>query len=366
MASKAKKLASGSYRALVSWQDETGKRRYKSFTAPTKKEAEYAASAFELEKRRYSEIRSLTLGEAMDRYIEEKRPILSPTTIHGYERTRRLSFQDIINRPIDSITTDDLVVAVRNEMNRPTQWGHSTQSPKSVKNAYGLVSAVLARYMPERTYRVDMPRVARKIRTLPSPEQVYDAVKGTDIELACLLAMWLSFSMSEIRGLTKSKSIDGDYITIREVMVRVGNTDVLKPLAKTDTRNRRHRLPPYLKDLIEQVEGDVIVPYLPNYILKSMKRYLSKKRVPEISFHDLRHISASVMAMLHIPDKYAQERGGWSTDSTMKRVYIETFSAERQRVDDMVDSYFGNIVSADKLDCVARNVAREPENDVKT
>ena len=36
-----------------------------------------------------------------------------------------------------------------------------------------------------------------------------------DIELAVLLAMWLSFTQSEIRGLTKSKSIDGDYITIK-------------------------------------------------------------------------------------------------------------------------------------------------------
>jgi len=40
------------------------------------------------------------------------------------------------------------------------------------------------------------------------------AVQGTDIELATLLAMWLSFSVSEIRGLKKSTSVKDRYITI--------------------------------------------------------------------------------------------------------------------------------------------------------
>lgn len=346
MATKAKKLPSGNYRVQVSYKGDDGKRHYMSFTAPTRKDAEYMAAAFEKEVKEISDVRSFPLGKAMDAYIEEKRPMLSPTTIHGYERTRRISFQDIIDKPLKDITTDDLIRAVRNEMNRPTQWGHSTQSPKSVKNAYGLVSAVLARYMPERVYRVDMPRVARQIRTLPEPKAVYRAIRGTDIELACLLAMWLSFSMSEIRGLTKSNSIEGDYITIREVMVRVGNVDMMKPLAKTDTRNRRHKIPDHIKELIDKVEGDVLVPYTPNYILKSLKRCLEKKDVPEITFHDLRHINASVMAMLHVPDVYAQARGGWSTDSTMKKVYVETFSVERRRVDEEIDGYFDSIINS--------------------
>ena len=51
-------------------------------------------------------------------------------------------------------------------------------------------------------------------------------------------------------------------------------------------------------------------------------------------------MNASVMLKLGVPDKYAMERGGWSTDRTMKTVYQHTFSAERQRVDALVDNYF--------------------------
>lgn len=62
-----------------------------------------------------------------------------------------------------------------------------------------------------------------------------------------------------------------------------------------------------------------------------------------MTFHDLRHLNASVMAMLQIPDKYAQERGGWKTDHVMKKVYTHTFSRERIRVDNIIDDYFSKI-----------------------
>ena len=62
-----------------------------------------------------------------------------------------------------------------------------------------------------------------------------------------------------------------------------------------------------------------------------------------MSFHDLRHMNASVMLALNVPDKYAMERGGWSTNHVMKSVYQHTFSAERKAVDDRIDDYFTGI-----------------------
>ena len=85
---------------------------------------------------------------------------------------------------------------------------------------------------------------------LPSAADVLRIIKGTDIELPVLLAAWLSFSMSEVRGLTKSKSISGDYITIREVVVDVGREAKRKDMGKNPARNRRHRIPPYIKQFM--------------------------------------------------------------------------------------------------------------------
>ena len=69
-----------------------------------------------------------------------------------------------------------------------------------------------------------------------------------------------------------------------------------------------------------------------------------KKKDIDITFHDLRHLNASVMLMLGVPDKYAMEHGGWSTDCILKNVYQQTFSSERKKVDKIIDGYFNGII----------------------
>ena len=85
-------------------------------------------------------------------------------------------------------------------------------------------------------------------------------------------------------------------------------------------------------------------PIKPKTLLYRYRKCLKQADLPEITFHDLRHINASLMAKLRIPDKYAQERGGWKTDHIMKSVYTETFSEERERVDGIIDGYFEKFV----------------------
>lgn len=344
---KAKKLPSGNWRCQAySHTDRDGKRHYVSFTAPTKKEAEYKAAEFALDRKTASNTRDWTVGDAVDHYIELRRPVLSPTTIRSYESYRTHAFPALMDVPLIRVDSLTLQTAINDEVVRePGRGSRGTVSPKSIKNSYCLISAALKTYLPDKTFRVSLPKSPRRIkRALPSPEAIYQAVKDTDIELPVLLAMWLSFTMSEIRGLTKSKSIDGEYITIREVLVVGKDGDIRKEMAKEETRNRRHRMPGRIKELVEAVEGDVLVPMTPSVLLKEFKRRMEAADIPVITFHDLRHINASVMAMLRIPDVYAQERGGWKTDHVMKSVYTEVFSAERIRVDDLIDGYFEKFV----------------------
>lgn len=339
---KAKKLPSGSWNVRVfSHKDAAGKAHYESFTASTRREAEFLAAEFAADRKRRTDSRNYTLGEAIDKYIEIKRPALSPSTIQGYEKIRRQNFPQLMDLPIKKITQDILEQAVRDELDRKPQHRRAaSMSAKSVSNALGLVKSSIRRFNPGAAYFIDLPKKPRRIRSLPLPEDICAAVKGSRIELAVLLAVWLSFTESEIRGLTKSKSIDGDYITIREVVVVVDGMDVRKEMAKEATRNRRHRIPLYIRQLIDQVDGDVLVPYKPSLILKDLKRCLKAAELPDITFHDLRHINATLMATLQIPDNLAQERGGWKTDHIMKTVYTETFTADRQRADDIIDRYF--------------------------
>ena len=181
-------------------------------------------------------------------------------------------------------------------------------------------------------------------RKAPPGGRGFKNIKYTDIELTVLLAIWLSFSKSEVRGLTKSKSIQGNYIMINEVIVDVDNRPFHKDLAKNPTRNRRHRITPYIKELIDKVEGDALVPMNGNVLYKRWLKLQSDNNMDIITFHDLRHLNASIMALLRTPDKYTQERGGWKSDKVMKKVYMHTFSEERERVDDTIDNYFEELM----------------------
>ena len=72
---KAKKLPSGSWRVLVyDCTDQNGKRRYKSFTAETKKEAEYLAAEYTLKKKnKNDDIASNAIsGNADRKLVNEK------------------------------------------------------------------------------------------------------------------------------------------------------------------------------------------------------------------------------------------------------------------------------------------------------
>ncbi len=103
----AKKLPSGQWRTLVYSHTEIvdgkPKTRYESFTADTKKESEFLAAQFSINKSNIDKPQNMTLGEAMDFYIESKSNILSPTTVREYKNIRKNQLKTIINIPLNKL-----------------------------------------------------------------------------------------------------------------------------------------------------------------------------------------------------------------------------------------------------------------------
>lgn len=357
---KAKKLPSGQWRTLVySHTDSNGKRKYESFTADTKKESEYLAAEFALNKNSKKKPSELKLGDAIDRYIDSLEGKRSITTISGYRKIRKYAFQSIMDLPLKKIDEQVLNDAITKEINRNTVIygnGHKSKkqgkplSPKTVKNEFGLVTAAL--YMNDvelNMKKIKLPEVAEKKKDLPLPYAIYNLVKGTDMELPVLLAMWLSFSESEICGLTRSKSLlaDGEFIYVSEVVVYADGEEHRKELAKKNTRKRVLKLPEHLKHLIDQLppEQDRLVLMTGHDMYDRLRRLLKKNGLPHMTFHELRHMNASVMATLNVPDVYAQARGGWATDNVMKKIYTHEFTEERVAIDNKIDNYFNDMIS---------------------
>lgn len=330
---KAKKLPSGNWRVnQYVGKDETGKRKFESFTADTKKEAEYMAAEYMMHKKK--RVEGITVGDAIDNYIASKNNILSPTTISGYQKIRRNNMKNIMDVALKNV--DSRLVQV--EINREAAF----QSPKSIRNSYSLLNSALVVYMPELRLNLTFPAKIRKNKELVMPQDIIKLVRGTSIELPVMLAMWMGLRMSEILGIKKS-DITGNRLFINRVKVYVDKQYIIKEQAKTFESNRSLRLPDYLLELIGKVDfsdDDFIIADSGRAIYARFVRLLKNNGLPHMKFHDLRHLNASVMVKLGIPDKYAMERGGWKTDDVMKSVYQHTFSSERDSVDDKIDEYF--------------------------
>lgn len=331
------------------------KRIYASITASNIAEAELMAAEIKTGKGKARKPLSMTLSEAIDKYIQMNDALLSPSTIASYAKIQRTGFPHIMHLPLSAFNVNMLREAVNLECKRTKKKnGGGVISSKTVVNEYRLIGAVLHVFAPRVEYSsVRLPQIEHNQHHLSKPDTIYEMIRGTEIELPCLLAMWLSFTVSEILGLTKSKSIspDGNFITIREVIVldREGNA-VTKNKGKYFTRDRTLRIPDYIKSLIDQVKGDRLVTISGPALSKRFARLVKKAGIPHMTFHDLRHVNASVMTILHVPDKYAQERGGWQSDHIMKSVYMQTFDDERAAVDFSIDQYFSDIVSQEKED----------------
>lgn len=352
--SKITKLPSGAWHTTVYSHTikENGKekKKYESITADTKAEVEYRVAEFKRNKKiKKKHPEQMTVKQAIKKYIALS-GLLSPTTLHSYETILEHGFQNIMDIPVADLDDEVMQLAINEEAKRKNRDG-KTISAKTVKNEWGLVSAALNSVCKMR-FNIKLPKIQHHYKQYPEPKDVINAIKGSDIELPCLLAMWLSFSLSEIRGLKCSDIKDG-YITINRVMVDVGTAATVKDNAKVETRLRRHKIPPYLKKLIESGEiyqdwqkshtDGYLVPKTRNMIYGRWQT-ICKEHNLELSFHDLRHMNASIMLALNVPEKYAMERGGWSTPDVLKSVYQHTFSEERKIVDATVDSYFDKLL----------------------
>ena len=286
---------------------------------------------------------NLTVAEAITKYIETHENRLKATSREQYEYIRDNRFQTLMPLKLADITNEKIDAAFDEELAKPSRKG-GTLSHKTVNDALNLVKTVLREYTKDLDIKVKSAEVQQSFRFLLPPETICAAVIGTNIELPVMLAMWLSLTASEIRGLTKSKSIRDGKLYVVETVVNVKGKAVRKQGGKEEKRPRAFDIPPYIQTLLDMVEGDIIEPRSAHAINQRFQKVLEQNGLQKMRFHDLRHVNASIMADKCIPTPVAQERGGWKTDSTMKRVYTHAFEKSRIEADKIIDGVFESII----------------------
>jgi integrase len=333
----AKQMPSGNWRVQVFLgTDENGKKMKKSITAPTRWEAEKLAAEF-VQNMQTARSR-FTVAQAVRGYIDSKKNVLSPSTVFGYENILKSRLQNIMSIDINELDSFMLQRAINEDA--------MCYSRKSIAEAKNLIFAALKMYGVRPDFIITLPPKIPRVIKLPTAEQVIQMIHGTEIELPCLLAMWLSLRMSEVRGL-QFGDIQNGVLTIQRSRLFIGGKDVMRNVNKTFNSTRRLFVPTYIQKLIDRVphehDDDFIVQQSYSFISTSLKK-LCKSNGCHLTFHQMRHLNASVMLMLGIPDKYAMERGGWASNGVLKSVYQHTFSEERKQVDERIDGYFNDLL----------------------
>ena len=332
---KAKKLPSGQWRTLVyDYTDEAGKRHYESFTAETKRESEYLAAEFAQNKSSKQKPMTLKLGEAIDNYIASKSNILSPSTIKEYKRMREKYFSELINTPIKKLSQDNIQLWVNHFSLK--------YSPKTVRNAYGLIEAVLKVYHPGLNLYISLPQKVKPSLYVPSDFDIkvlldYFSKKDKDMELAIYLAAFGTLRRSEICALNAS-DINGNILHIEKAMVITPELKWTIKTTKTESSDRYIKMPDFVIQKLPQ--NGKIVQLNPSQITMRFNRAFAKLDIRPFRFHDLRHYAASIMHAIGVPDQYIMERGGWSSDRTLKNVYRGTIEDYQKQFIDITLDHF--------------------------
>lgn len=327
---KAKKLPSGNWRVQVfSHIDMNGKRIYKSFTAPTKAQAEVLAAEYKAGRNRI-ENNDVTVREAVDGYIKIKEPVLSPSTVRGYTGMMN-RYKPIENKRIKSLTSKDIQVFI-SDLSRKV-------SPKTVRNVYALLTCSIALYAPDITFKVTLPAKQIKRPVSPSDDDIralYNA--ASDMMKICILLGMRGVRRGEICAL-KYEDIKDGIAHIHADMVKDAKGQwVYKEIPKTSESDRFIPVP------IGKGTG-FIVKWTPDSITKRFIELRDSLGL-SIRFHDLRHYFASTAAILNIPDIYTADLGGWTRDgSVMKSVYQNNIKSMSDYYANKIEKHLQSITS---------------------
>lgn len=334
---KAKKLRSGSWRCLVyDFTDADQKRHYKSFTADSKKEAEYLAAAYALTKKEKKKPANITLKEALEKYCDMKSNVLSPSTLYGYRKIGSSYMSGIIDMKLDDLN-QKIIQQWVNDISR-------NHSPKTVQNAHGLLSAVLDVFAPDTILKTTLPQKIKPQLYVPSDDNIKELIEyvseiDKDMELAIYLAAFGTLRRSEVCAL-EAADVDRkkNVIQVRRAVVIDSDRQWIVKTTKTASSNRYIPMPAYVIDKFPT--SGRVVNLMPDQVSQRFIKYLKRLDIPHFRFHDLRHYAASVMHAIGIPDQYIMQRGGWSSDKTLKNIYRGTMADYEEEFNNTVLNHF--------------------------
>ena len=285
---------------------------------PTQKEARELLDDLQKVDPILADRHGMTFCEAYEGFCSAKASILSPSTVKGY----RTAFRGLPAW----FTEMELTKIDRTHVQKVVNDFSQDHSPKTVKNQYGLVSAVLHFY-GARECHVTLPQAHREDVYIPSREDVarlLQVASGSKYEVAIRLGIY-GLRRSEILALTIDDLSPDNTLTINKALVEGIGGKVVKT-TKTTNSTRKIKIDPDLADLIRQ-QG-CIYDGGTTRLSMAVATFEEAAGLPHFPLHKLRHFFASYMHELGYSDQDIQEAGGWASGHVMKSVYRHALDKE--------------------------------------
>lgn len=323
-----KKTKSGSYHATVYLgKDASGKRKYKSITAPTKREVRQLAEKARMEGAPTAcTYDSLTLAQAYERYINSKSNTLSPSTLREYKRAAKMDFPALLPYKLNQLSNEIIQTAV-NEIS-------ANNSPKTVRNKYYLLCTILKAYHPELRLNIRLPQKKKPKVHTHTEDTIKLLLENADekIRVPILLAAFAGLRRSEICALTPADFL-GNGVLINKAKVRGEGGYIIKQ-PKTDAGDR---FVPMSKELIKECRKWKHFGMDPHELTKRFCN-LKKQITVTATFHKLRHYYGTQLIIQGIDLMTACSYGGWDDPEVLLKIYAH--ETRTQKTDDKVISIY--------------------------
>lgn len=266
---------------------------------------------------------AMTLKEACDKYINDRRNILSPSTIHGYEVIVEKRFQTLMQKKVCDLDSNILQSAV-NEMAKK-------YSDKSIKNAAYFISTV-CKTICDKSISAALPSQKAPQHTFLEPEQIIPFVekfKNSRAEAAVLLGLH-SLRASEIFALEKEDiDLKKNVIHVHASMVNGSKGDGYIRRDKTKTASSTRDIP-ILIDRLKELADNIPISISRKQLNDDIAAVCKDMGLPSnVGCHGLRHSFASLAAHLRMPEQECMRLGGWSTPQIMREIYTHVAASDR-------------------------------------
>jgi hypothetical protein len=314
-------------------------RKYKSFTADSKKEAERLAAVWEYDQTQNAG--KLSVHDAIEQYIDVKETALSPSTVTGYRSYLKTGkYEPLEDLDVSEVDQRGLQLWVAFML-------EEEYSAKYIQNCYGLLRPALT-MAGVGSIPVTLPMVIMPEIYVPTDSELrqllaYLTEKDPEVKTAAMLAAFGSMRRSEICALRPS-DFGRDCVTVQRAIVRKSDGHwVLKKTNKTVTSHRTIVLPPQVITGID-LSKDPIISLNPDQLSKRFRKAIKHAGMPQaFCLHALRHYYVSIAHVLGIPDAYVMKMGGWQTDYVMKRNYRSTLTDVEKKEQAKLNKHFAKM-----------------------